>query len=199
MTKRCGYCRNIGHTKPNCPVMQYKIDMIKRWLPFEKRNILNLLAENGYGDGAIVSAYSWRKSADVSVMLTNELLNQISVYSSRFIDYRQVKYCKRVRVTLKSFTGLTPEGYDEEKSNNEMNMYFIPSVYAGGMNLEDPSENIDCAVFYNSLEKLTSSRTKTVQSFMWERPCQLLSPSYDIKIDESLLNQPYNMHERLQK
>lgn len=196
MTKRCGYCRNVGHTKPNCEVMKYKIDMIKRFMPFERRNVLNLLAQNGYGDGAIVGAYSWRKGRDVSVMLTNDLINTFGTEPSRYIEYRQVKYCKRVRVTLKTFSGIPPEGYSEEKSDNELLLYFTPSIYVSGMNLEDPSETVECAVFYNSLDNVTSARAKTNHGFLWERPCQLLSPSYELKIEE-VDTKTCHLHERL--
>ena len=59
--RRCSYCRGEGHTVRTCPKKKADRELLIQKLANSRRNILDVMANNGLGIGALVEVrrYSW--------------------------------------------------------------------------------------------------------------------------------------------
>lgn len=196
MTRQCGYCRVLGHNKTKCPVLEFKIDTIKKAVPLERKRAIDLATMNGYGVGAIVSAYSYRRGESVNAVILSHK-ESLSKYLNQCIEYRNVKYQKRVRVIMKNFSGL-PMKFDNPLSNGEIGVGSQNTYYLNAMNLSDPSETLAACIVYNNL-KVFMPNVAIRRGFSYDNHSEVLDPSYDTDASNEDFISNIPGHDRLGK
>jgi hypothetical protein len=95
-SRLCGYCRLPGHRKPECPEIHAERNAILTHTPLQRKAVLKRFAEVGLGIGAMLKIQNYWDN-------NNEYLAYVQdldfVGNMNFIDVRNIKYSKKVRVT----------------------------------------------------------------------------------------------------
>ncbi len=168
--RRCGYCRDYGHTANKCVAKESLRQAIAHHVLNERRRQSEILTAAGFGVGAIIC-----DGNDESKLFLIENHNHTTRRNDLF-DYRQVKYSKEVRITLQSFTGEL-HGPKENLLNvniNNRNYTLISATYMGNMT------EAECFEITRDQVGLTNS----VYGYSWYSKCKLVSPSYDAPEDK---------------
>ena len=104
--RECGWCKDIGHDKRGCEVYH---GLRKRvWLETvaARRSMLETMAHNGLGLGALVKSYNYSKEVIVLLMQQEENIPQW-----RFHNFKNIKYSKAVKATPYSLSHDAYEGF----------------------------------------------------------------------------------------
>lgn len=192
-SRKCGYCRELGHFAGQCPTKNNLIRVIRAHVGLQRKHIFRMLRESGWGVGAIVNGYSWYEGRNVAGIITAENLQNAVLYNNRMIEQNNVKYSKMVSARLISSSGHYPQGSEVDR---------IYRVNSTSISLSlTPLENVDP----NSVRATVMVRDLGGPNLLrgvsgrdpWEQPAQLLSPSDDGEWTEVMENTHYRLHERL--
>lgn len=91
----CGYCRNVGHRKPDCPDFLGHRNTILTHTPKQRKALIEGLARLGLGNGALLRVQDYWHPDRVHLCIVNSF---DWVEHCSFINERNVKYSKRVRL-----------------------------------------------------------------------------------------------------
>ena len=212
--RSCGYCGDVGHWKPKCPVVLEQRTSIHRHLIEEPQRIHALLCKAGFGQNALLDynvlrhRYK-REDRDVipcQVLSYNEVVKlhgwsnstwdssyfeQMLSNHRRLVRTVKVKYSKKVTVDL---LGLTTDLFNYMEVD-------IPVLKLDGTHqIQMMPVEIGAVYAFANQSKASEYRVNTAKGYI--APC-LLAPSYDVeqlKVPARLLtladDSPY-LHERL--
>lgn len=167
----CGYCRNPGHMKPSCPLFREERMLILKHTPIQRKLLIHSLAKAGMGNGAMVAGTDFWGKDFIGIMQDFDWVG-----SANFMDYRNLKYSKKVRLTSlhieKDYTYRRIHVKIISMADGVTTMSNLP-VYATKLYEGlSPTHFFDCQV-------------------------QIITPSYDADYDESILTKSVLMPDRL--
>jgi len=91
----CGYCRQLGHRKPDCPDFLGHRNTVLTHTPKQRKALIEGLARLGLGNGALLRVKDYWHLDRVHLCIVN---NFNWVEGCSFITERNIKYSKRVRL-----------------------------------------------------------------------------------------------------
>lgn len=186
-TRQCGYCRAVGHNKSNCEYRLNIIDTIRRHVGAERTALSYALLKHGYGVGAIVTGYSYLHGGMINCLVTQESLDKLFEYETNVVEYRNIKYTKKVRVSL--YHKLTP---CVSTLHEDIFTYIRGNVQMPVTPLEMGGENAVATIMIDDLGSVNPCRRD-----YWSMPSQVLSPSSDGEFSMESMNKKFRLHERL--
>lgn len=96
----CGYCREAGHNKSNCPMMDEQRNAILSHTPIQRWKVINRLHEMGLGPGAMIR---YRLSRLYGFGSSHDFLAFMNgwdwIGDTHFHQAQNVRNTKRCRVT----------------------------------------------------------------------------------------------------
>ena len=184
MTRLCGYCRERGHTMPDCPIRIGQIEDMRRHMVGEKRALHKLVIDNGLGIGCILRFKDWRDTEHLCTVRSHNALFEHNV----FVDSVQLKYSKAVRLTFNSFTGRKHAFAGESKYNHHSSRVWF---YMTANPLDAMSSGI-YVTFSMKHDDEYASKIDFEQSGV-----ELLAPSNDTDIPASQYLNGYYLPHRL--
>lgn len=102
--RECGWCKDIGHDKRGCEVYHGLRKRVWQETVAARRNMLETMAHNGLGLGALIKSYNYNKEVTVLLMQQEENIPQW-----RFHNFKNIKYSKAIKATPYS---LSNDGYE---------------------------------------------------------------------------------------
>lgn len=90
----CGYCRQPGHMMRKCPTVLEERHLILKHTPEQRLVAIRSLAKVGLGIGAMIQRREWYEPAHIGIIDNYDWIS-----NANFIETKQIKYSKRVRVT----------------------------------------------------------------------------------------------------
>lgn len=140
----CGYCRNAGHNKNACPILLGQRKAILNHAAIERKAIVELCLANGIGCGTIFKQRLYDDTERMMVVTSMQQL--VNDAWDKVIDYRNVKYSRRVISYLRTWSGnLHCETSDVIRQVN------LDRIYVPCRSLNDMSYN---SYVYISIHKL---------------------------------------------
>lgn len=137
-SRRCGYCRQVGHRVTDCVQKNGERDLIKRHWLSEPIAIYQAICKIGLGPGAMLregenSLYqvldyntSFRRQSWGGHSFESSFLREMMINGSDLITYKKVKYSKQVHFSLNS---PMPEGMIRTADRYHRNgMHFYVSI-----------------------------------------------------------------------
>ena len=219
-SRRCGYCREVGHQVRHCVTKQGERELIKKFVYSEPLEIYKALCRAGFGEGAMLKIGD--KLAQVLPYDTEltysswgnnrwktTFLDSLIKDSTDLITYKKVKYSKQVVFKLNS---PMPENdirtADRYHSNGQYVYVDVPVlILKNGGQIERFRICPNGIFTYLRAEKDTSNPWKlneyTVAAGKREYQRIMVEPSYEcvpLVIPDKLRNIPDTtyLHERLQ-
>ena len=191
-TRLCGYCRGTGHNYTACEERLGLIDTIRRHVGSERRRIVEMMIAGGFGVGALVEAWSYEDGCNVTCVITDP---NAAAIGRRYtlVEYRNVKYSKKVRVDLGSLSGYFPES--NLVANRILGSYGLLVTPLTGAS-SSVATTINAGQLPAGMRE-PSALAKTPSHYGWDRYVNLLVPSYDGEVDIELLNEKFRLHDRL--
>lgn len=186
MARKCGYCREYNHDKSKCPTLKAEITSIRKYVPAELWSIHNAIVKAGFGLGAIVQVTDWAGKEKICII---DDLN-FDIGYSQIIDYRIIKYSKRVRTLLKNFSGLNRDfaGIPANVQFAEKSEISIPVL--------DPSNT--ASRLYATFTRHSLGITNAAPIYSWSDPAKLMSPSYESNMTyQDFIDRSIHLHDRL--
>jgi len=164
--RRCGYCRDYGHTVAKCATKRNLRRAIGYHTLNESMAISQALSGAGFGPGAIIK----REGDDSLYLIENHnFLNGRNDY----YDERNVKYSKQVRITLHSFTGKVHTPPECSLITTMNRRAFVAIVATDMTNMSEES-------YFQIMAKQAGINDIESSSFYsWYNRCELVAPSYD--------------------
>ena len=181
--RRCGYCRDYGHTAAKCATKRNLRSVIGYHALNESMALSKALSEAGFGPGAIIK----REGDECLYLIENHnFLNDRNAY----FEERNVKYSKQVRITLHSFTGKvhTPPEYSLVATMNRRAYVVIIATDMTNMSEESYFQIMVKQAGINDIENSSY--------YSWYRRCDLVVPSYD-QCENSNHDRPIFLPQRL--
>lgn len=192
--RRCGYCRQFNHTFPQCPNRLAEIDAIKRHIVGERRRVNQMLIDSGYGIGAIITAYDYRSGEMINCVITPSSFESIGHYN-QFFENRPVKYEKRVKTYLFSFSGADHTGDVGHTCTRSLRTTVSFKATPLALGIEDCTVNVHVStlVGHNNVEAVR------VPSYAWMRYSEVMAPSNDGEVDMEMVYSNTRVNTRLTK
>jgi hypothetical protein len=135
--RECGWCKDIGHDKRSCEVYHGLRKLV--WLETiaGRRNMLEAMAANGLGLGALVKTYNYANEVTVLLMQQEE-----NIPGWRFHNFKNIKYSKAVKATTYSLSNDAYEsfrftGLHMEDSRETTFHFNYGCLMEGGANVND--------------------------------------------------------------
>jgi hypothetical protein len=91
----CGYCRDAGHNKSKCPLMDEQRHILLTHTPKQRQKLANRMLELGYGPGAMLTRHDGVSNPHLIVL--EDWDKWIS--STHFCETVNIRNTKRVRLT----------------------------------------------------------------------------------------------------
>lgn len=192
--RKCGYCRAVGHVASKCEVKLAEIDTLRRHVGGERKRMVEILINNGAGVGAIVGGYHYEREGEVPCFVTQESLNSaVSAWNNSMHSMYNLKYSKRVRVDLNTFSGIVQKELDNFRYKHE---------YLISLDVTPLDSTLDaCRVYLpiTILQKGTESNKwhAGIPNYSWHRHGTILSPSYDGEVDMKVVGTAFTVSNRL--
>lgn len=190
-TRRCGYCRDYNHRADKCTVMSNQIAAVRAHVYGERMAIHDILTRNGYGVGCIL------EGPDGVVYTIRSLRDSLRSPVSNYVEWRNIKYQKSVRSTLKSVSGIRHHNGDAGdliRYDHQSHLY----IY---MNPLNDLNGYNYGVI--SLGKLSDPPNNPLINREFDyynnRHVKVLSPSSDTDMTEQDFMESFRLHERLGK
>lgn len=183
----CGYCRQPGHMVSKCEVKSGQIQTIRTHIGNQRKIAQKILLANGIGVGAIVTAHdSWTGNEIPCIV------HSIKTYDN-LIDYRILKYSKKVRATLGTYGAALPEPQYDGLVQYQGRGKITLEVFT----LADMSKSMLAYFPLSSLEKPLVTPITYHYSWEYSPKSNILSPADDQSYDEEAIMEPFTLHERL--
>jgi len=172
----CGYCRQPGHRRPECPTLLEERKLVLEHTPKQRLETIRALKKIGLGIGALVTLKDWYTG--------NESLGMIKDYNfirnANFMEHKQVKYSKRVK--------LMPLYVEKDYGYRRVHVEFL-SMGGGGADLRNVGLNI--TTLLRILDNPSVHQDPLTDRFKMENPSQV------IEFDPQILVQNIQMPRRL--
>lgn len=187
--RRCGYCRDFGHTVPNCRKRELQRQAIARHVYGERKLVHQRLLDNGFGVGAILQD----TSDENKLFIIESLSGNNMMRSGELFEDRNVKYSKEVRITLRSVGQYIHYHIPDmamvvEKRRN-------PWITLRVTDLSDMSNGYYASVCGKQL----GFDDAPAASFSWYHDVRVVAPSSDTDATEDDFNAAFYMPLRLLK
>ena len=192
-TRKCGFCRQAGHFTSKCPERLGKIELIRLHVGMQRRNLFQLLKDNGYGEGAIAYGWDWQEGNMIHGIVTAKNIFDSLTFANQFVDCRNIKYSKKCSVNLYTYDGYTPDvTLSQHDYAFNRNIFHLPITP-----FEGTGERIYCNIPMGKLKIGLNRNRYIAQNDGWERYGEVVSPSFDGEWDDSILQKPFHVHDRL--
>mgnify|MGYP003334968397 CR=1 FL=1 len=192
--RKCGYCREMGHVASKCHVKNREIETLRRHVGEERKRILEILIANGAGVGAIVAGHHYNVEGEVPCFVTQEALNSaISLWTNSLFTMNNMKYCKRVRVDLNTFSGVLEPDIDNFRFMHQYN------IALDAIPLDTSLDACRVHLPITVLRKGTEGNKyhNAMPTYTWQRHGSILSPSYEGEIDMKAVGMAFTVSNRL--
>lgn len=91
----CGYCRVMGHRKPDCPEFKSQRELVLTHNPKQRKILIESFAKVGMGIGALLRVQDFWNLQKYKLCMVKDFE---WVSNCSFIEARNLKYSKRVRL-----------------------------------------------------------------------------------------------------
>lgn len=184
-SRKCGYCREIGHISNVCPIRNGQLEDYSRHIVNEKRALHHLVMNSGLGIGSILRFKDYRDIEHICTIRSHETLMTGNV----FVDSRDMRYMKSVRLDFASYSGLRHARAEESRFNHHSDRSWF---YIVANPLDSLSKNMYISV---GLESYDGRRHVSFQ----RSDLELLAPSNDTDIPAERYRDGYYLPVRLAK
>ena len=176
----CGYCRQLGHRKPECPDFLQHRNTVLTHTPKQRKALIEAFGNIGLGVGALLRVEDYWKPDKYKLCMVKDF---DWVQSCNFIDVRNVKYSKRVRL-------------DERHVEAD---YTSRSVHASLIAFDNGAEEIGVSVpITRLLMRHRNPNSVSPESAFYNRVNFTIdAPSHDIDYDPEILVKDIQMPTRL--
>lgn len=189
MSKLCGYCRLPGHTMPKCELRNNQIGVLRRHVGRERLNLATMLRDSGFGNGALVQGYSYQYGENTTMIVT-DFNESVPHYQNPMWDSRNMKYTKKVRMTLRTITGTL-----NEELPDDITRVFPEGFYVVARPLDNVNDTYSC--YFRICDLSTSKRTDKPHYYSWNRHSLMIAPSTDGDVDMDMVMTPFKLPDRL--
>lgn len=183
-SRKCGYCRDVGHMSNVCPVRLGQIDDIKRHYVGERRALHEMVVRDGLGIGSI---FKMKDYADNMFICTIRSHNSI-VDNNSFIDSRDMRYMKSTRITYNAYSRVKHTNSEESRFNHYSERAWFYLVINP---LDNMARNMYMSVGIATREDGTSYINYQFSNI------EMLSPSNDTDMNSDMYYRPYYLPRRL--
>ncbi len=170
----CGYCRNVGHRKPDCPLFAEQRNEVLTHTPIQRLALINALGKLGLGIGAMFKIQQWYDKSEYIGMIKDFDF----VKDANFIEARNIRCTSKV--VLKQL--------DVNKDFMYRRVY-VRYLKMGNGSAEDSNMGLCIS------EELAAAANG--RSVLTHDKYELVSPSNDIDFDPSVLVKNISMPRRL--
>jgi len=176
----CGYCRNIGHRKPDCPDFKDQRNIVLTHTPKERKALIEGFAKVGLGVGALLRVQDYWSPEKFKLCMVKDF---DWVANCGFIEARNLKYSKRVKL--------------EPRYVNES--FIARSVHASLVSFDGGAEEITVSVpISRMLMRLKDPNSVSKEHDYYNRiNFTIEAPSHDIDYDPEVLVKKVTMPQRL--
>ena len=94
----CGYCRVIGHRKPDCPDFKDHRNTVLTHTPKQRKALIEAFGKVGMGVGALLRVQDYWNNERYKLCIVKDFE---WVQNCSFIEARNIKYSKRVKLDTK--------------------------------------------------------------------------------------------------
>lgn len=176
-SRLCGYCRVPGHRKPDCPTFLEHRKLVLTHTPQQRKAFVDAMCKVGLGIGAMCKIDDYM-TGENSIAL---IRNFDYIQHCNFIDVRQVKYSKQVKITPLRVA----EDYEYR------GIYVNALVMGNGKSHE---RNIRVNI---TAQLKRHAGTLLPNHYEYERTIDIQAPSYDCDYDPETLVTNVEMPRRL--
>lgn len=197
--RKCGYCRDIGHTSANCQQKKVQIETVQRQYGRQRTMIADALTRSGYGIGAVISAYDYFNGKMVNCIVTQESLDAAMTVQT-FNEFRIVKYSKQVRACMIEYFNDRHNELDGLVQYTMREAFYLPvqSMDIGASPTVNAYIHVSDFVGFVDMDNKYAIPERKGNS-AWNRYSQILLPSNDGRPSSVAMNTPFFLHERLSK
>lgn len=182
----CGYCRDIGHTRPKCPMLLLQQETVRKFVAEERMRIHKKLMEWGLGVGAIFGYLDEHEEERQAIIPSHEF---IGWYVTP--EYDKVRRSKKCRIAVNTIDIDVSKGYNEATM---MRTRSSEGIHVHGYALHDIAQTIS-VMFY--VDQYTGDIRTDVPDYYWRRPGKVLSPSKETDFTRENIMKPFYLHGRL--
>lgn len=173
----CGYCRQPGHRRPDCPEFNESRNLVLAHTPQQRKLLIESLGKIGLGIGAMMKVNLYHEGEHIALVKDFDWVQHCN-----FIDTKYIRYSKRVKVNPQYV----------EKDFTYRGLYMEALVMGNG---SAQQRNIRIYIS-NELLKFNGKHI-TDLLYMEERWADIVAPSHDIEYDPEILVTNINMPRRL--
>jgi hypothetical protein len=176
----CGYCRQLGHRKPDCPDFKAHRDLVLYHTPKQRKLLIEGFAKVGMGIGALLRVQDYWNQDKYRLCMVKDFE---WVSNCSFIEVRNIKYSKRVRLETKS----VESGFINR------------SVHAGVVSFDGGAEEMSVSVpISRILMRHQDPNSVAPERDFYNRINFIIEvPSNDIQYDPEVLVRQVQMPQRL--
>jgi hypothetical protein len=165
-SRLCGYCRREGHRADTCEEKAAVRKDILTYVPQQRKEILDLMAQKGFGQGAtFVTKDYWSGES-----ITNIIVDASFISKWQFGVQKNIKYSKQLRFTRLSPINRNPDGSIADIKYQYDRIHIETVTFGKG--------NADTHAYGMYVRDILASVPYTGQALETNR-CYLIEPSYD--------------------
>jgi hypothetical protein len=175
--RQCGYCRNPGHRRPDCPFFLEQRQHVLTHTPKQRKELIESLGKIGLGIGALVKVDSTWDGEYLGLVKDFDWIRNMN-----FMDTKNIKYSKQVK--------LVP--LDIKKD------YVYRAIHAEVVLMGQGSaqqRNIRVRIS----NEISKANGVDMSGWAQESFLKIVSPSHDIEYDPDILVSHITMPRRLLK
>lgn len=173
----CGYCRQSGHRRPDCPEFNGQRSTILTHTPQQRKVLIESLGKIGLGIGAMIKISSSYDGERIALIKDYDWVRYCN-----FIDSKSLRYSKKVKL--------------EQRFVDRDFTYRAISVGILSMGNGFAEERSMRVHITHELRKANNERTDDSE-WMQDRWLNIVAPSYDIDYDPKILVEKVDMPSRL--